>query len=88
MKIKEETTLITYTNGHSNREIAIDVIKRTEKTATIVDESGTLRTVKIHTDPGGEYIKSANYSMAPVFRPSKESTSSKVFVEGRKDLFS
>jgi len=80
MKIKAETTLVTYTNCHNNRKMTIDVIKRTEKTATIVDEEGTIKTVKIHTDPDGDYIKSANYSMAPIFRARKESTTSKIFV--------
>ena len=50
------------------------VTKRTEKTITYKEEGETKeKTKKIHIDPycDEEYIKTANYSMAPIFRAGR-----------------
>lgn len=52
----------------------MEVTKRTEKTITYTEEGETKeKTRKIHIDPycDEEYIKTANYSMAPMFHAGR-----------------
>ena len=79
MKIKANTIISARSIGDSNCTFEIMIIKRTEKTATIIDTFGEKKRSKIHTDSNGEeFIKPENYSFAPVFKASK----SFEFVEG------
>ena len=49
----------------------VEIVKRTAKTVTF-RRNGQERRAKIHTDNNGEYIIPERYSMAPVFRASRE----------------
>ena len=49
----------------------VEIVKRTAKTVTF-RRGGQERRAKIHTDNNGEYIIPERYSMAPVFRASRE----------------
>jgi len=50
---------------------AWEIVKRTAKTVTF-RRDGQERRAKIYTDSNGEYIIPERYSMAPVFRASRE----------------
>jgi len=54
-----------------NCVFVIEITKRTAKTVTFL-RNGKERRAKIHTDDHGEYIIPYHYSMAPVFRASRE----------------
>ena len=54
-----------------NCVFVIEITKRTAKTVTFLRD-GKERRAKIHTDDQGEYIIPERYSMAPVFRASRE----------------
>lgn len=54
-----------------NCVFTIEIIKRTEKTVTFRRRNEERR-AKIYTDKEGEYIIPDRYSMAPVFRASRE----------------
>lgn len=49
----------------------VKVLKRTAKTVTYIYDNEERRS-KIRVDESGEYIKPDNYSMAPVFRATRE----------------
>lgn len=49
----------------------VEIVKRTAKTVTF-RRDGQERRAKIYTDHNGEYIAPERYSMAPVFRASRE----------------
>ena len=54
-----------------NCVFVIEITKRTAKTVTFLRD-GKERRAKIHTDGDGEFIIPERYSMAPVFRASRE----------------
>ena len=54
-----------------NCVFVIEITKRTAKTVTFLRD-GKERRAKIHSDERGEYIIPERYSMAPVFRASRE----------------
>uniref|UniRef100_A0AAU8B7B2 Uncharacterized protein n=1 Tax=Dulem virus 34 TaxID=3145752 RepID=A0AAU8B7B2_9CAUD len=54
-----------------NCVFVIEIVKRTAKTVTF-RRDGQERRAKIYTDRDGEYIIPERYSMAPVFRASRE----------------
>lgn len=57
--------------GDHNIIYTVTVTKRTDKTVTIVGDSN--KRCKIHIDNNGdEFIIPERYSMAPVFRATKE----------------
>lgn len=49
----------------------IEIVKRTDKTVTFIRD-GKQRRAKLFTDRDGEYIIPDRYSMAPVFRATRE----------------
>jgi len=66
--IKANTTLTARSIGDYNCIFSLPVLKRTAKMATVI-YMGNEQRVKIKIDSdGNEYIKPANYSMAPIFR--------------------
>lgn len=54
-----------------NCVFVIEIVKRTPKTVVFLRD-GEERRAKIYTDHDGEYITPDRYSMAPVFRASRE----------------
>lgn len=54
-----------------NCVFVVEIVKRTAKTVTF-RRDGQERRAKIYTDSNGEYIIPERYSMAPVFRASRE----------------
>jgi len=58
--------------GDSGCIFSITVISRTEKMITFQNWDGKTRRTKIQHDTDGEYIQPDRYSMAPVYRASRE----------------
>lgn len=64
-------TYFTTSACDSNCIFKVEIVKRTAKTVTF-RRDGKERRAKIYTDHDGEYIIPERYSMAPVFRASRE----------------
>lgn len=63
----------THSICDSQCKFTIKITGRTEKTVSYIYD-GESRRSKIRVDESGEYIQPDNYSMAPVFRASRECT--------------
>lgn len=63
--------------GDHTLVVTIEIIKRTAQTVTF-RRHGQDRRAKIYTDADSEYIMPDRYSMAPVFRASREYTEAAV----------
>lgn len=69
-KFEEGKTYITRNVMDHQDTLAIQVVKRTDKTLTFIFE-GKKRNKRIAVDKGEEFIIVDNYSMAPVFRAGR-----------------